>query len=331
MTEQMRFNPLSTKLDQVWAGGSQSYETDKRFSNYYDYYFAGEDIKVYIDPLFSQDNELDIASFSYVVKQEKQPLYGFWSYNYDTMLMGTRLITGEFTVFTRSPRRMTELIEAATEARVLDPNPKNYGGVFSSLRRGKSTYVDEQGSRKEYYSSEADEKNLQKYWGYSQLDRITEDPFIKNVKDSNRNIFSAHPPFNFVILYGAQEASLSPMNYSSSVGREIDNLDRMIASDTNERMVKVDNVVSPMKIILQEVNLISMATMYSPGGQPIAENYQFIARDTYMTEGDLGFAKNMVTSVTSDAEDAVSETQKDGSGNAEQRRSNLNNGKAQYY
>ena len=186
------------------------------------------------------------------------------------------------------------------------------------------------GTKAEYFSSEADEKNLQKYWGYSQLDRITEDPFIKNVKDSNRNIFSAHPPFNFVVLYGAQEASLSPMNYTSSVGREIDNLDRMIASDTNERMVKVDNVVSPMKIILQEVNLISMATMYSPGGQPIAENYQFIARDTYMTEGDLGFVKNMVTSVTSDAEDAASETKKDGSGNPEQRRTNLNNGKAQY-
>ena len=323
------YNPTSAKLDEVWAGGSQSYETDKRFSNYYDYYFAGEDIKVYIDPLFSQDNELDIAAFSYVIKQEKQPLFGFWSYNYDTMLTGTRMITGEFTVFTRSPRRMTELIEAATEARVLDPNPKN-GGVFSSLRRGRYTQVDEQGSRRELYSTEADEKNLQKYWGYSQLDRITEDPFIKNVKDSNRNIFSAHPPFNFVILYGAQEASLSPMNYSSSIGREVDNLDRMIASDTNERMVKVDNIVSPMKIVIQEVNLISMATMYSPGGQPIAENYQFIARDTYMTEGDLGFIKNIVTSVTSDSEQAATESNEDQAGNSEQKRSTLNNGRLQY-
>lgn len=321
-----RFNPTSPKLDEVWAGGSQSYENDTRFSNYYDYYFAGEDIKVYIDPLFSPEHELDIASFSYVIKQEKQPLYGFWSYNYDTMLMGTRLVTGEFTVFTRAPRRMTELIEAATEARVKDPNPKN-GGVFSTLRRGTFTQVNEQGTRKEFYSSELDEKNLQKYWGYSQLDRITEDPFLKNVKDSNRNIFSAHPPFNFMILYGAQEASLSPSNYVSSIGKEVDNLDRMLVLDTNERMVKIDNIVSPMKIVLQEVNLISMATMYAPGGQPIAENYQFIARDTYMTEADLGFIKNLKTTVSSDSEESASQTQ---AATPEQKRASTTSGERQY-
>jgi hypothetical protein len=300
------FNPTSPKLDAIWAGGSQSYETDKRFSNYYDYYFAGEDIKVYIDPLFSENHELDIASFSYVIKQEKQPLYGFWSYNYDSMLMGTRLITGEFTLFTRYPRRMTELIEEATAARVKDPNPRN-GGVLSPLRRGIYNEIREGNSRRSIYTSEADESNLEKYWGYSQLDRISEDPFVKNVKDSGHNIFSAHPPFNLIVLYGAQEASLSPLNYSSSIGREVDNLDRMIASDTNERLVKMDNIVSPMKIVLQEVNLISMATMYNPGGQPIAENYQFIARDSYMTEVDMGFIKNQTTTNTSDSESATAD------------------------
>lgn len=318
-----RFNPLSDKLDQIWSGGSQSYETDKRFSNYYDYYFSGEDIKVYIDPLFGPNDELDIASFSYVIKQEKQPLYGFWSYNYDSMLMGTRLVTGEFTVFTRYPRRMTELIEQATTERVKNPNPRN-GGVLSPLRRGVYNEVRNGKDTTYNYTSEADEKNLEKYWGYSQLDRVSEDPFAKNVKDSGHNIFSAHPPFNFIILYGAQEASLSPSNYSSSIGREVDNLDRMLASDTNERLIKMDNVVSPMKIVLQEVNLISMATMYSPGGQPIAENYQFIARDTYMTEVDMGFIKTLSTSNASDSEESTADS------SSEKKNTNLNNGRMQY-
>jgi hypothetical protein len=59
-----------------------------------------------------------------------------------------------------------------------------------------------------------------------------------------------------------------------------------------------------MKVVVQEVNLISMATMYGPGGQPLAENYQFMARDFYMTEADLGFIKNIKTTVTSEYETA---------------------------
>ena len=70
------FNPLSN-LDSVWSGTSSENNKDKRFSNYYDYYFGGEDIKVYVDGLFEPENELDIASFSYAIKQEKQPLFGF--------------------------------------------------------------------------------------------------------------------------------------------------------------------------------------------------------------------------------------------------------------
>ena len=40
-----RFNPLSD-LDTVWSGTSNGTDIDSRFSNYYDYYFSGEDIKV---------------------------------------------------------------------------------------------------------------------------------------------------------------------------------------------------------------------------------------------------------------------------------------------
>ena len=52
MTSQRRpllFDPLSDRdsnIDRIWAG--QSSDSSKNFSNYYDYYFSGEDIKVYI-------------------------------------------------------------------------------------------------------------------------------------------------------------------------------------------------------------------------------------------------------------------------------------------
>lgn len=289
-----RFDPLSEKIDLAWSGSTQ--DGKNKFSNYYDYFFSGEDIKVFIDGLFDEEDELDIASFSFIVKQEKQPLYGFWSYNYDAMLYGTRLITGEFSVYTRYPRRMTDLIEKAAEKRFANPDPRQQNADVKSTMRPVN------------FSNEAnvnlrnleDEKNVKKYWAYSQLDRVTSDPFSKNIIDSGKNIFSAHPPFNFIIMHGTEEVSLSPKDFLKSEDRTIENnLDRMIISDINERLVRpgTDSQVSPMKTVIQEIQLMSMATNYSAGGAPIIENYQFIARDFYFSEVDLGFIKNQTTTV----------------------------------
>mgnify|MGYP000949073586 FL=1 len=63
------FDPLSAELDLYWAGGKTT--GDPRFSNYYDYFFSGEDVKVYIDGLFDPKDELDIAGFGFLIKQEK--------------------------------------------------------------------------------------------------------------------------------------------------------------------------------------------------------------------------------------------------------------------
>jgi hypothetical protein len=76
----------------------------------------------------------------------------------------------------------------------------------------------------------------------------------------------------------------------------------MMISDVNERLIKpnTNNQASPMKIVLQEVQLMSMTTTYASGGSPLVENYQFMARDYYFSEVDLGFIKNTVTNNTSD-------------------------------
>ena len=275
------FDPLHETIDAVWSGGKGN---DLRFSNYYDYYFSGEDIRIYIDGLFSPEDELDIANFAFNVRQEKQPLYGFWSYNYDAMMYGTRIITGEITMFSKYPRRMTELLEKAADVRARAAEKRYQGNEVMS--RMRSTF-----------ETEEDEKLIEKYWARGQLDRTTNDPFAKNVQNSNRNIFSAHPPFNLIILYGLEEVALSPLNLHQSQDINIsDNIDRMMVSDVNQRTVKSNEIVSPMKIVIQEINLTNMSIAYGPGGQPIGESYQFIARDHYFTEADLSFIKTSVTS-----------------------------------
>jgi hypothetical protein len=279
------YDPLSNHIDRVWAGRAP--DNDKTFNNYYDYYFSGEDVKVYIDGLFGPEDELDIASFAYSVRQEKQPIYGFWSYNYDTVMLGSRIISGEITIFTRYPRRMTELLEKAAKSRVMNKD----------VRTPKDTII----SRLDSQLSSDDESNIEKYWAYSQLDRLTSDPAVSGF--DTKNIFSAHPPFNFVILYGLEETALSPFSANTSEDTSTSSyLNNQMFFDVNQRSIKMDNKVSPMKIILQQVNLMNMSTNYSPGGQPVAESYQFIARDYYFTEAKLDFIKGMSANNISDSD-----------------------------
>ena len=283
------FDPLTSDLDLYWAGGSTS---DNKFSNYYDYFFSGEDVKVYIDGLFDEKDEIDIAGFGFMIKQEKQAVYGFWSYNFDAIMNGTRIITGQFSVYSRYPRRITELIERAAQVRVDTVSGKKDGtGVVSVM-------TSQNESRK-------DEENIQKYWANSQLDRITTDPAITaGSANNNHNIFSAHPPFNFVIMYGVDDTSLSPIsgasNRTTASVEQRDNLDRMISTDINDRKIKLSGVGNAMKIVLQNVHLMQMSTEYQSGGAPLIETYSFVARDFYFTEAgtNLNPYKGIKTSVT---------------------------------
>lgn len=267
------FDPLTAGLDLYWAGSSK---TDPKFSNYYDYFFSGEDVKVYVDGLFEERDELDIAGFGFMIKQEKQAVYGFWSYNFDAIMNGTRVITGQFSIYSRYPRRMTEILEKAAQVRVQTMSgKKDATGVVSVM-----------GSQNE---SRKDEENIQKYWANSQLDRITTDPAVATGSSNNaHNIFSAHPPFNFIIMYGVDDTSLSPIagssNKSTASIEQRDNLDRLISTDINERKIKLFGAQKAMKIVLQNVHLMQMSTEYQSGGAPLIETYSFVARDFYFTE-----------------------------------------------
>jgi len=280
------FDPLSNSIDRVWSGRSS--DSDNRFNNYYDYYFTGEDVKIYIDGLFDPEDELDIASLNFSIEQEKQPVYGFWSYNYDTVLLGSRIITGNVVLYSRYPRRMTELLEKAAKNRVINnPNSKTFNSTVSSLYPS--------------VSSSEDERNIEKYWAYSQLDRITVDPAAQSGGNTN-HIFSAHPPFNLIIVYGVEETAISPLAALRDEDFAIsNNLDRILLSDTNERSIKPGSSSNPMKIVLQQVNLVSMVTDYS-SNEPLREAYRFIARDIYYSDTDLTFVKNLIVNSDSDSD-----------------------------
>lgn len=261
------FDPLNPDIDLKWAG--QTNDTEK-FNTYYDYYFTGEDVKIYIDGLFDPKYELDIANFAFMIKQEKQPIFGFWSYNYDTMMLGTRIISGEFSVYSRYPGRMTDLLSEAAKKRAAYYQGNEGIKIQSNLLSN--------------VESLEDEKNIEKYWANSQLDRLSYDSSNEQAK----NIFSAHPPFNFILKYGTQEGSVTTVGRNKGTNSEdnFDVLDRLMATDYNERLVQKTSS-NKMDIVLQSVQLLSMATSYQVGGQPLVETYQFLARDMYISRGTI--------------------------------------------
>lgn len=275
------FDPLSEKIDAEWAGKTSDGE---KFNTYYDYYFTGEDIRVYIDGLFDPEYELDLAGISFAIRQEKQPLYGFWSYTYDAVMSGVRIISGQFAMYSRYPGRMRELLSVAAEQRVLFNNGDKSARIQSYLS-GR----DEQ--------SIEDEKNIRKYWNRSNLDRLSAD----SDGSDQRNIFSAHPPFNLIIKYGTQEGSVSTIARNKGTNSEdnFDTLDRLMATDFNERLVKPGKVAVEMDIVLQDVNLTSLGVSITPGGMAVVENYDFMARDMYISNGNL---RSTDKSILSDVE-----------------------------
>jgi hypothetical protein len=104
-------------------------------------------------------------------------------------------------------------------------------------------------------------------------------------------------------LYGLEETALSPFSANTSEDTSTSSyLNNQMSFDVNQRTIKMDNKVSPMKTILQQVNLMNMSTTYSPGGMAIGESYQFIARDYYFTEAKLDFIKGMSANNTSDSD-----------------------------
>lgn len=260
------FDPLNPDIDLQWAGKT---DDTKKFNNYYDYFFSGEDIKVYIDGLFDPADELDISFFTFNITQQKTPLYGYWSYNYDVMMTGTRIVQGALGIHTRYPGRMRDMLSKAADARASFYSDSPKSQIQSYLRSDNE--------------NKEDEKNIQKYWAQSQLDRISSD----NNQDS-RNIFSAHPPFNFVIKYGSQEGSLTTIarNEGTNSDQSYEMLDRLMSLDFNDRLVQ-SSMNNPMDIVLQSVHLNTMSAQYNPGGEPLIEIYSFIARDMYISDGAM--------------------------------------------
>ncbi len=250
---------LNKDLDYEWALNQTNTGAPQ---SYYDYYFSGQDIMIYVDGV---EDQLPIEGLAFQVEQKKTPLYGAHSYTYDAVMRGSRIISGSFRITTTTPGYMTGLIAQAAFARKQ--------GSDQRMRETGRSYVP---TISEANSQSVDGDNIDRYW------TINREKSRSGFLDG-KNIFSSHPPFSFVIVHGLQSASLQNNVIAHNRGKyEAAVTDTALYTDTNERLTETSQAGTD-RIVIDSIELNSCQYEYAPSGQPLSETYTFFARDYYVT------------------------------------------------
>jgi hypothetical protein len=244
------FSIADAENDAQWA---RLYTGSEAHNNYYDYYYSGQDVRVYVaelgdDPEFG---EIPITQLNFKVEQEKAPLYGFWSFVFDSVMRGTRVVSGSLVIPVQHAGYMKELLAAAANAR---------SKRLQSGRRLADAYPSSQGLTE-------DDANINQYWGRT-LDH--------SAIVGGSTEWSIHPPFTLVVKYGLQSTSAVPNQITKQYNHYRD--DNGLHQDRNQRLIEAENN-KPDRVILEACELTSMTTQMTPEGQPLYYSYEFFARD----------------------------------------------------
>jgi hypothetical protein len=237
---------VNPQLDEIWGG---AHNAPSSFANYFDYFYSGQDVMVFIDgsefdPRFAQ---LPLLGIGYNVTQQKTPVYGFWSYTYDGVARGQRIVNGTFAIATKYPDYMRDCIAVAAQSR---SKVKSY---------------------RYYRDMTQDDTQLATYWNKNS------DPAMNS---TGENLWSIHPPFSFVMIYGTQDISISP---NGIAGRDqyLNTLNNHTAlfTDINERIVESDVETHANRIVIDDCELTDCQRQITPDGDVLIETYSFFARD----------------------------------------------------
>jgi hypothetical protein len=252
-TDVVLFDPVQ---DEVWARTSLA--NQNRSSDYFDYFFTGQDVRVHVAEIPENDKKfghLPIAQIGYNVEQEKQPIYGFWDYTHTAVMRGTRIISGAFSIYTKYPNYMMDVLSVA------------------AANRANKTLIDTYGYPQPLTE---DDKLIEQYWGRSLFD-----PGI--TAQGGKHIFSSHPPFSLVLNFGLQPMSVplegSYEEYKNWYVKQYGDGQNSTFTDMNHRLVNPDPSVYENRIVLDGIELKSMQMAVGPEGQAITETYSFFARD----------------------------------------------------
>lgn len=227
------------------------------YTRFRDEYFAGSDIRIYFGDIWVDE----ITSLQFTLQEQVAPIFGYASYTWDKVARGNRFIQGSFAINFKESyylhavmNSLSSKMKAETKSNPMFSTPKWKEGVTVEH------LVNSGGDSKFDWLADEFEKSL---WGEGQMiaqttNRKKTTYFYPNL-DSETEINQlnqaelADSGFNIIISYG-------PMNEAGG----------MKASETTHSLIGVQ--------------LTGVSQVIGGDGQPIQEQYSFIAKDL---DGDV--------------------------------------------
>jgi len=221
---------------------------------HYDYY-SGPQIKILLDGVWVDD----VMYLEVNLQQNKRPLYGYASTYFNAVASGTVLVSGTFSINFRADGYLSAIILGAggtfgketlgntTSAEVLS-DPTKYPNAAPIFLNNRDNFVDNGviGKRRQTHKVDTgSEYQYRDLWTSDQINNMIKT--VWGIDNSDNNISQARllkpdnlPPFNIVIEYGDQ-------------------------GTVNE--------------VIQNVHIVGTSKSLGADGNPVTENYAFIAQD----------------------------------------------------
>jgi hypothetical protein len=202
-------------------------------------YFSGVDCYIAFDNI----PLTQIVTISFAAQEPIIPIYGYASYTYDAVAHGARIVTGSFTIAFKESLYIRSALEKLRSNGTSSASTKS---VYSSMSKGElSAWV--KGRSVSSIEALADEYS-EKLWGNSNSEIVNKEknPFF-TVAGSSLSEYG----FDIIISYGSELLELGK---------------------------KIRDYPGTVKLI-NGVHLTGVTQRVAPTGEPIYEEYSFIAKD----------------------------------------------------
>ena len=241
------------------VGYDQRANMSTEYTRFKEDYFTGADVRIYFGDIWVDE----VTSLQFTLQEQVAPIFGYASYTWDKVARGARQIQGSFTINYKESYYLHSVLSVLAA--------KTRGGT----KEGNMFNVEQwkQGATVEHLFQESTFENVadeleKSLWGASEnamINKLTKqrdkDTFFfpeyrgRNDEEGNANYDMAvsqkqlaEHGFNILIGYG-------PMNETNG----------MNVNETAHSLVGVQ--------------LTGVSQMVGPDGQPIQEQYSFIAKD----------------------------------------------------
>lgn len=217
-------------------------------------YFSGCDVSIYFGDVWVDE----IVSMTFSLAEQIQPLYGYNSYVYDDVARGTRIIQGSFRLNFKEANYLQKVIEQCKKSTEDSRKFMTHITKREKFIPNPDIYIDEDISPDQYLAKLMlmDEDEVDRFfnaqrqtaWGSKSIigDEYSQESFPHFDMSSNG--------LNIVVVYGPE--GIQGSHFSSTIR----------------------NVPRAFHKIIG-VQITNSSQVISPDGQPVFEDYQFIAKD----------------------------------------------------